>query len=64
MLLSVYVDTPEDFARWLNSQKQTAVQDPSVADGRRVFETTACLNCHAISGTNGNDAINAVPTPR
>jgi cytochrome c oxidase subunit 2 len=54
MLLRVYVDTPEDFARWLDSQKQIAVQDPSVAEGRRVFETTACLNCHAISGTNGN----------
>jgi len=54
MLLRVYVDTPEDFARWLDSQKQIAVQDPTVAEGRRVFETTACLNCHAISGTNGN----------
>ena len=21
--------------------------------GRRVFETTACINCHAVGGTNG-----------
>ena len=23
----------------------------SVAEGRRIFESTACVNCHAISGT-------------
>jgi cytochrome c oxidase subunit II len=27
------------------------VQDPRVAAGRQIFETQACINCHAIQGT-------------
>jgi cytochrome c oxidase subunit 2 len=53
MLLRVYVDSPEDFAKWVHAQQQPAVQDDKEAAGRHVFETTACLNCHAIVGTNG-----------
>jgi cytochrome c oxidase subunit II len=51
MLLRVYVDTPEQFATWIRNQGQPALQDAAVAAGRRVFETQACMNCHAISGT-------------
>jgi len=54
MLLRVSVDSPEDFAAWVRSQQQPAVQDASVAAGRRVFESTACINCHAVAGTNAN----------
>jgi len=51
MLLQVSVDSPEDFRNWANSQKQPAKQDDSVSAGRKVFETTACINCHAVAGT-------------
>jgi cytochrome c oxidase subunit 2 len=54
MLLRVSVDSPADFEAWVRSQQQTAVRDDKVAAGRRVFETTACMNCHAISGTAAN----------
>jgi cytochrome c oxidase subunit 2 len=54
MLLRVSVDRPADFEAWVRAQQQTAVRDAKVAAGRRVFETTACMNCHAISGTAGN----------
>jgi cytochrome c oxidase subunit 2 len=54
MLLRVSVDSREDFAAWVRSQQQPAVQDASVAAGRRVFESTACINCHAVAGTNAN----------
>ena len=54
MLLRVSVDSPEDFAAWVRSQQQPAVQDASVETGRRVFEITACINCHAVAGTNAN----------
>jgi cytochrome c oxidase subunit II len=54
MLLRVSVDTPEDFAKWVREQRQPAVADERVAAGRRIFETTACLNCHSINGTVGN----------
>jgi cytochrome c oxidase subunit 2 len=54
MLLRVSVDTPEDFAAWVRSQQQAPVEDSRVIAGRRVFESTACINCHAISGTVAN----------
>jgi len=54
MLLRVSVDSPEDFAAWVRSQQRPAVQDESVAAGRRVFESTACINCHAVARTNAN----------
>ena len=51
MLLRVYVDTPEQFAEWVSNQTKPGVQDPTVAAGRRVFETEACMNCHTVNGT-------------
>jgi len=53
MLLRVYVDSTEDFNAWVRGQQQPANYDEKEAAGRRVFESTACLNCHAIAGTNG-----------
>jgi cytochrome c oxidase subunit II len=49
MLLRVYVQSREDFDRWVHQQQQVA-QTPESA-GKRVFESTACVNCHTISGT-------------
>src|SRR5271156_2073462 len=54
MLLRVYVDSPEQFKQWVEEQKKQAVSNDAVAEGRRIFETTACVNCHAISGTIAN----------
>ena len=57
MLQRVSVDTAEEFDAWVRAQQQPAgqaVQDESAAAGRRVFETTACINCHAIRGTVAN----------
>jgi cytochrome c oxidase subunit 2 len=54
MLLRVYVDSPEQFKQWVEEQKKPAVGNDAVAEGRRIFETTACVNCHAIAGTVAN----------
>jgi cytochrome c oxidase subunit 2 len=57
MLQRVSVDTAEEFDAWVRAQQQPAgqaVQDESAVAGRRVFETTACINCHAIRGTVAN----------
>jgi cytochrome c oxidase subunit 2 len=54
MLLRVSVDTPEDFGAWVRAQQRPAIQDQKVAAGRRVFETTACINCHAVGGSAAN----------
>src|SRR6202046_3495847 len=51
MLLRVYVDSPQEFATWIPPQQQPAVLDENVAAGKRVFETTACINCHAVGGS-------------
>jgi cytochrome c oxidase subunit 2 len=51
MLLRVYVDSPDQFKQWVLAQTQPAQVSDAVNEGRHVFETTACINCHAISGT-------------
>jgi len=51
MLIRVYADSPAQFAAWLAHQKQLAVQDPSVAEGRNIFQHTACISCHTVAGT-------------
>lgn len=54
MLIRVYAQTPEDFQKWVENQEKDAVNDPSVAAGRAVFEQNACINCHTIRGTVAN----------
>ena len=54
MLLRVYVDPLDQFERWAREQAQPAHASDAVQEGRLVFETTACINCHAISGTVAN----------
>jgi len=54
MLLRVYVDSPEQFDEWVREQKRSWVSNDAVAEGRRIFETTACVNCHAVAGTVAN----------
>jgi cytochrome c oxidase subunit 2 len=51
MLLRVYVQTRDDFARWIQEQNQPAQRDETVYAGLRIFETTACVNCHTVTGT-------------
>jgi len=51
MLLRVYAHAPDEFARWIAAQQQPAVRDPRVAEGRDLFERTACINCHSVAGT-------------
>src|SRR6266446_6878698 len=51
MLLRVYVDSPEQFEQWVQEEKKPAQASDAVNEGRRIFETTACINCHTVSGT-------------
>jgi cytochrome c oxidase subunit 2 len=51
MLLRVYVDSPDQFKKWVQEQSKPAQASESAKEGRRIFETTACINCHAVSGT-------------
>jgi cytochrome c oxidase subunit II len=55
MQLRVYVQTREEFDRWVKTQQQTDMSAEGLsheaAEGRKVFESTACIDCHAIAGT-------------
>ena len=54
MLLRVYVQSRDEFDRWIQEQGQPAVLNDAVSQGRRIFETTACINCHTVAGTVAN----------
>jgi len=51
MLLRVYVDSREDFDRWIEAQRRPAQANAAASRGQQIFETTACVNCHAVAGT-------------
>jgi cytochrome c oxidase subunit 2 len=54
MLLRVYVDSRAAFDAWIAEQGRPAHVDDTVASGRRIFQTTSCVNCHTIAGTAAN----------
>jgi len=54
MLLRVSVDPPDDFSAWVRAQQKPAVDDADAIAGRRVFERNACMNCHAVGGTQAD----------
>jgi cytochrome c oxidase subunit 2 len=51
MLLRVYVQTRDEFDRWIQEQSQPAHLSDAASEGQHIFETTACINCHAVAGT-------------
>jgi cytochrome c oxidase subunit II len=51
MLLRIYVDSQEQFEKWVQAQRMEAANDASTLEGRRVFESTSCINCHTVRGT-------------
>jgi cytochrome c oxidase subunit 2 len=54
MLLRVYVQTRADFDRWIQEQSRPAKVSSTVSEGQKVFERTACMNCHTVAGTAAN----------
>jgi cytochrome c oxidase subunit II len=51
MLLRVYVESQKQFDDWIHVQQAYAVGEDSANEGRRIFESTGCINCHTIRGT-------------
>jgi cytochrome c oxidase subunit II len=54
MLLRVTVETQTKFDEWIRDQQKAVTSASVETAGRHVFETTACVNCHAIQGTSAN----------
>ena len=51
MLQRVYVQSREEFDKWVHAQQQPAASDPAVAGGSALFITKACFACHTVRGT-------------
>lgn len=57
MLLRVDAVSPAAFERWIGAQRAPAAS-PSVAlaqEGRAIFESMACANCHTIGGVSDGE---------
>jgi len=52
MRLRVIAHPPEEFARWVASQRRPAAEDQKASAGRDLFFSTSCVNCHAVQGTS------------
>jgi cytochrome c oxidase subunit 2 len=52
MLLRVVAHPAAEFEQWVAAQRELAAAAPAVAEGRRLFEATACVNCHTVRGTD------------
>ena len=53
MLLRVIVQEPEEFDRWVASQKQKPAAPASALaiQGKADFDAISCINCHSVDGT-------------
>jgi len=53
MAIVVIAEPPDDYARWLETQRRPAVAPSSAEErrGRDLVEQTSCAMCHAINGT-------------
>jgi cytochrome c oxidase subunit 2 len=52
MLLRVYVQPRDEFDRWIKQQSEpAAAMSQTASPGQRIFEATACVNCHTVAGT-------------
>ena len=60
MLLRIVAEPPDQFARWVEQQRQAAAAVPTdsvAAAGRRVFLGTVCMSCHTVAGTIANGRL-------
>lgn len=54
MLIRVIAESPGEFDRWLEQQSQPAAVDPGVLDGKELFLSQSCSNCHTVRGTTAH----------
>ena len=51
MLLRIVVDSPDEFERWLANEAKPAVDADAGDQGKTVFLSQSCVNCHRVRGT-------------
>jgi cytochrome c oxidase subunit 2 len=54
MRFRVFVDTQSDFDAWVSNQKSPGASssDTLAAQGKEIFNRSACIGCHTVTGTN------------
>jgi cytochrome c oxidase subunit 2 len=59
MLFVVVAEPPEQFAAWLERERQPAASptDPLARQGESVFLSSGCMNCHAVRGTHATGEL-------
>jgi cytochrome c oxidase subunit 2 len=59
MVLPVMVQSPAEFAAWLDAQRAPAAAPASAAAarGKQLFESGSCAMCHAIAGTEASSHV-------
>jgi cytochrome c oxidase subunit 2 len=57
MLIRVVVQTREEFDGWVAAQRRAATQDASAQEGRQLFFSNSCVNCHTLRGTSAQGAF-------
>jgi cytochrome c oxidase subunit II len=59
MAIHVIAEQPEQFQAWMKQQQAPAQQpaDAQAMNGQQLFLGSACVYCHAVSGTNASGTI-------
>jgi cytochrome c oxidase subunit II len=51
MMLRVIAQTPDDFKKWAATQQRPQTLSADAGQGKKTFESLACVSCHTIRGT-------------
>jgi cytochrome c oxidase subunit 2 len=51
MMIRVVAEDHATFEEWLAEQRKKAATDPEGRDGRKLFLSLSCVNCHTVRGT-------------
>jgi cytochrome c oxidase subunit 2 len=59
MAFSVVAQSPADFARWTQAEREAAVapSDSATLEGERVFLDSPCVYCHTVRGTQAGGVV-------
>ena len=58
MRMRAFVDSQANFDAWVKNQLAPATPPaPQVANGSEIFQRSACIGCHTISGTNARGEV-------
>ena len=59
MAMLIVAQSPDEFNRWLDSQRADAPRptDPTALEGQKVFLAASCSRCHSVGGTSAHATV-------